>query len=560
MATATSSPLPAELLLEIFQYLVPDLDTEDTSDARIFYRTFAALSRTCRSFQPIASHFLYRRYSARLNHPISPLLDRLRTEPELAHSIKDINIFGRDEIVLMEWKGRGKNEVVSHLQAIDLACSDWDWAETFTYKPEESDKHWPGYLDERLGEAELTILVAQCANLESLSTLRAETHSLEVFRDRGIMTFRIPTYIALMAQKIRQMPTTTLEHQDYSHLHTLQLNMCESYSHDLAYLFRLPSLRILRFYRLLHDVLYESRQSHSTELDWPVEPGTSKVEVLGFIESDPMPGVAVNMIASCKALQEFSLEYVTVDDYAHESHARECWKEIFPVLRGCHSNTLQHLAFDPKHNINPKHVDDAWHGFGCFRKLRVLHFPSSILLGCSLLGEKETTTSLRDHLPATLEQLTLTVTESSEMPGADKEMLLLSLLPIDDLYPTTTPNLQLRYGWDVLLVPGNDMLDVWRLKAAFFEKGRRFEYRFINTDSMDEAPEVSDILDLAQGLARWGLKGVELASHYELIGMPTRQLQEKVVEVLGLDEAWFDSDEGREIVFREIGEECRDGI
>jgi hypothetical protein len=59
LATTLPLPLPMELILQIFDHLLPDNDAVDMSETIYFYPTFAALARTCRLFRPIATQYMH---------------------------------------------------------------------------------------------------------------------------------------------------------------------------------------------------------------------------------------------------------------------------------------------------------------------------------------------------------------------------------------------------------------------------------------------------------------------------------------------------------------------
>ncbi|KAH7361221.1 hypothetical protein BKA66DRAFT_212072 [Pyrenochaeta sp. MPI-SDFR-AT-0127] len=531
--------LPTEIICEIFENLKPTdevnpyCDDDDLWDYRASYRTLAALTRTCRCLNPMATQALYKRYCARytISHP--GFMRRLCTDKTISEMVRDIKLLHNGP--LCQHRGRSEDEIKA--QILEIPVLD---------RPEVER-----LLNRDPSQVELAILVSQASNLESMSMevyyLASEPHPQ-----------RVPLWLRPLVEAGRKLPLVNnpREKTMYGMLHSLTLRVHETCSYELAYLLCLPSLRRLQ----LDGLLYQARQGEDGQsFKSPIPIASSGVHTLKLHDIDAPSEVITWFISGCKALTEFKCQR------ENDSEAYACTQawcaNILSALEQ-HSASLTSLMLEPGDEflkLRPDYRYARLEGFERLSSLKLLVVPWMLLMGrppasSVINGTYKSYPRMRHLLPPNLEELSLSMSPWTA-PGVSEEILLSSLprKPYETDMKTSLQNFNIRY---YSLIWGTSLpCNFWNVKHAYRRSGVAFSYTIFGAsryDVDDIVPSNWDFISMADELATHGPKAMEMAWHFGTIG---EELVGKVAERLGLELSWLESEEGRRIMFLDDGEQ-----
>lgn len=340
--------MPPELLHNIFSHIsIPTWGS--TSD---YHRAFAGLARSCRALHDISIRYLYARYEAPLEQPITGFLRRLAQHDDLSHMLKQISILGSRGPVHRRLRREIRTQI-SHLSA--PYCSVWSI--------EARDN-----LASR-NELELAILVLEATSLESL-TMEKDTER----RDRRFdnLTAPPPWLLPLLnaGRDYALADGGLTAHLPYQTLHSLKIDLQDSNSHclthlfpispspstttSLTHLFNLPALQNLHIRNLLdhaflrwlrHGGGWEDMKTYPSPTPPPLSTVHSPITSL-VLENIQIPTSHILwMIHACESLHTFSITGVDTPQCVAWESRRWC-ADILAAL-SAHSNTLEHLRLDP---------------------------------------------------------------------------------------------------------------------------------------------------------------------------------------------------------------------
>lgn len=446
-------PLPTELIYEILEHLFPNDETAGTE----FYSTFAALARTCRFLSPVATRYLRTRYISSLDNPITGFIRQVKKEPNIGEGITHIEI-----LPYQSWPHRhvlrSRNGVKEDMRQLDLPDS----------------LHLVEKLCANPGQVDLARLIAYTPNLQYLKA-QVEDYP-PALMSRVFHT--IPPYFHALIKAANNLSTTPQIDDLYGRLHTIDAHLNRTFSFDIMYLFRLPSLRRLRFIFAISD-----RDGNELPADWPMIPESSSVETLEFENSFIPSSLVARMIFSCKALYTFGFGLWEPPVQAESSE--QFHRKVLSALH-FHCVSLQHLFLQPFGFWPRSAYVKSLHGIDYLYRLRKLDVPLTLLVEKSInyacLGrEQQEPThshrppSLKRLLPPDLEHLNLRIDQIFQ-PMQRFNYLFWSFLPDLDDPPGTIPNIHIVYScWSSQV---GIHFDPWDLKCAFREHGKDFTYKF----------------------------------------------------------------------------------
>ncbi|KAF3008626.1 hypothetical protein E8E13_008322 [Curvularia kusanoi] len=519
--------LPNELLHDILTYILdPEFGTTSAT-----YLAFAGLARSCRALNAISTQYLYARYESPLEQPRGCFLRHLSRCEELYDHLKHINILANAHYTPLRPSTR--KQLIAQISGLSEP-----YRSTWTKEAQNNVA--------TRNELELAILVLRATNLESMTMERGAERIERRFDD---LSEPPPWLLPLTNTGLAyssQILGSNVKAFPYQTLHSLTLNLQYSNPYSLMHLFALPALRSLHLINLLdHAFLHWLRNGGGWEdLNTYPDPSPrintphSQSTVTSLVlENINIPTAhTVSMLQRCTALQTFSVTGVESPLYIFSESRRWC-VNILQAL-AAHKHSLQHLRLDPD-LVWQLDADggDEWaslHGFGEFKGLKSLDTTFSNLFGHPRgrlldggvfrfedgVDAQAWWTPAKDFLPDSCEELRVRFDGVLEV---NCDELFLGLL--------NSASSRLR-------------MNFWDVQRAFREDGRiDFDYTK-GFDYWDSEMDFSKFDDVAYRLAQLGAKGVAMATHYEGYGEANGLLQDRVMELLGLDRSWLFSVDG----------------
>ncbi|KAF1963176.1 hypothetical protein CC80DRAFT_588633 [Byssothecium circinans] len=510
-------PLPAELIQEILNQLVPD--GHDAVEVKEFYHTFAAVIQTCRYLYRLAMPILYSGYTAAIERPISEFI---------AHSIsrriqvKRITVFPGNGLIYGDiFLGSTTSYATKHLEQCNVIkeSSTLDWENLATSHP---------------GAVDLAILLAQSPKLEDFGMASMPWSGYGLRGQIGRRDKTIPIFIIAMLEAIRRIPTLLSKDDHYGRLNTLEIDLGSSFSRDVIQLFRLPSLRTLNI-----------SNAASTTGEEAILPGIRGGELSGITHlrfSDSLLNWIdiVPLINSCKALSSFDYQF-----FEHSAD-RHWFTNIVSALFS-QVDTLQQLHIGCDFELEPVEFYERVPGFEKFHQLQWLDIAFPVLMGkpageAGEIEDWEDYPTTRNVLPSKLRMLNLWVNPTT-LPPASYDYMFLDLLSTEN-----PPDVHLTYALSTDHY--NFPIDLWELKNVFRQRGRSFSYTFDRF--LIRNGDAKQYREFVMELSELGRKGVEVATQFDAFEEErTRGLQSDVMQQLGLDQHWLESEEGRRTMFKD---------
>ena len=467
--------LPRELLHEILEHLRPvyelphPLHKPDQRgwDTRHWYRTLAAVARTCRLLNVLAIPRLYSNYEAPLKIPIHAFVDRISSDTSLQKGLTSIVIRHPSGPHCSIYKPT--RERISRYH--EWIYEEFQESRRYEFNTENADECarlevWRLVLH----APNLRIFEWTCCSQDVESTSQVES------------TYQLPLFpIVKAAWRIRD----GLENDGwFDQLHTMRvdLGICGFY---LARFFHLPSLQRL--------ILRIPNEEYFTKLPEPAP--ISKVHTLGVECSGMSSSLVVRMIGYCQALQSFSCNRKLNDDdffNGDKEDAEEWSTNILDALRR-HSTTLKRLNLNPFDREMRENSDT---GFECpdwrsFEALEFLEISSMMLMGrppgtmtngeWSPIGNWQYP-SICNVIPPKLKCLELHI--HPELTPGDRgfESFLTSGLPSKLNKDSSKVDFSLkRVNMEYVRMKHDRPLpmDFWQVEHAFRNAGLEFEYSVV---------------------------------------------------------------------------------
>jgi hypothetical protein len=521
--------LPSEIIYNIFDCLQPvdeyrfgneDSDPENGWRERHYYRTLAALARTCKLLQPIATRSLLTRYIAPYIKPITAITRRLGNDPEVRQVLRHIRVLAYDpQGPNPNYEGRTRDEIQENL--CDLLVLDRpDVGPLLGWDP---------------SQIELAVLIAQAPNIETLRM--EEDHNTKVGPNQLVPIWLVP--IVEAARSLTSNPNAQIP---YARLRTLKINMQRYCSPDIAYLFDLPALRRLHMDGI---ALQPISLSKAEPLPWPVATATSGVRELELTNVETPAHIVTHMLNSCKALLEFKCRRVWKSTW--EDHhmvvqtSKDCRAWCVDVCAAIerHSPSLEVLELEPMDSFLRHDHEFQYEPLDLFVRLEVLEeltVPWMLLMGRPSAKKLrkvkypwEGYPRMLDVLPPNLKKVSLTltpwtapkVTEASFTDaGLSGDQCLLKFIYIT--YDTM--------DWEKPLP-----LPFFEIQDTLQHRGVAFDYvlRDVFGDNQEDGGLLEGELEtVAEELALYGAKGVEMARHFS---QAPHDLPRRVEEFLDSD-------------------------
>jgi hypothetical protein len=526
--------LPAELLYAIFDYLQPldevhpldrlctTFDPHKKWDYQRSYSTLAKLARVCKLFTPIATETLYKHLWVPYMDQNPAVSNRFARDPVAGQAVKHIRILQRGPHC--EYGGRTKEEIRAHLRQLPVLTRD----------------DATPLLEKDLSQLEVAILIAHAPNLETLSM---ESYSERDCRPND----QVPFWLLPIVDAGRGTFNNPSGCHAFERIHTLSINMESHCSTDLAYLFCLPRIRRLRL-----QALGNSPWENTKRFEWPVLNATSGLLELKLEGVDVAAEVVVHMLHSCEALLQFECHRDDPSDNINDSRA---WcAEVLAAVRR-HQASLKHLELQPNdEDVILQHMFFDYEPLEVFRELQnleVLAIPFLLLMGRPPHGASYP--QMRDVLPLNLTTLRLGMHPYCS-DDADAETIL-SCVPADTdrAFDSSLSIVELHYdgmyGWYVTLP-----MDFWEIKNGLLQHSISFEYTLRNAvefDCFNSGFIKENIEEVAQDLAAYGMKGVEMATHIrqDHYDNTIDQLVDEIYSILNLDQDTKLTQKERKILF-----------
>jgi hypothetical protein len=305
----------------------------------------------------------------------------------------------------------------------------------------------------------------------------------------------------------------------YSQLRELRINVDSCCSPDLANLFCLPRLRLLRISKVIHS----PSQAVATSA-WPEFRAASNLQELELFDVGVPAHMIVHMLEFCRALSVFKCQQLPGYDLdgATTEESRGWCVDILRAVEK-HAASLTFLRFDPNDKHLAEYEDDAYAPVDSFRKLEALEMldvPFKLLAGKPCQSDIVNGTQLwypdiRKVLPTELERLWLSMcwrTATGESIETLREMLLVDVRDKQtNNNKLNTPGVHINFDltvWNVQFP-----LKLWDIEQLFKQYGVGFEYRIWNANNIDDGRE-EELDTVARDLWEHGLKGVEMAQHF----------------------------------------------
>jgi hypothetical protein len=524
--------LPSELLHAILGY-ISDPTYGLISDR---YRAFAGLARSCRALNSISTRYLYARYESLLEQPIAGFLNRLSNDKKFYHRLKHIN-------------------VLSHAGPVQRARLRKQLVADIALLPDPYRCLWITEGNNNLAarnELELAIVVLQATRLESIVMQKGAERAGRTFDDPNAPPlWLLPLSNAGILHT--QASKSTCLHLPYQGLHRLTLNLQHCNHPSLAHLFSLPALRRLHLRNLLdHRFLrwlrggggWEDINTYPDPSPWPaMRTAHSSVTSL-VLENIRIPtSNIVWMILACKQLHCFSVTGDGNGDVVVSESRRWC-VNILDALR-VHKDVLWDLRLDPD-LVYPLLADggDEW---ACIQELKHFHRLKHLdTTFSSIFGhphERLDGNGVFDFLLEKCETLRIRFDVILE---ANFDGVLVSSLSVD----TSLTSLEVYYHYGNMFTNSTltHPVDFWDVQQAFRRDGRvDFKYT-IGFELWGSELDVEKFEDVSGRLADFGVRGVAIATRYEGYGNCNGRLEDRVMELLGLDKSWLSSEEGLRIM------------
>lgn len=468
--------LPDELLCEVLGYLEPEDDlTPETTGVKDGQwtiehsgRALAAVAKTCKRLNPVATQLLYSRYEATYDDPVLGQIDRIRLDPVARKYLRHVRIFGRHpRSKAPKATYEPSRQRLKQLKAELAHFNPFKYAQDhLNGNPVNASLKEPALL-------ELTAIVMQAENLETYETLYMSQSHL---RSRVHKPGTLLTPIINTAVRLRDELDVS---NAYSRLKHLDIDLEDTQNAFILLLLRLPALKsiCIRNVRILQDRYTPEYQ---------VWPGgmTSTSGVTSIVlhcsnlhDCDPV----LEMIECCKELTQFRC----ISDRGSDGpeSTRTIYQEILRALQQ-HSNTLKHLELYPGYSTEGYHFGKIFRrldGFDEFSVLDDLSVPLPFLMGRPRgifrdgtwrSEEKESAhyPLLEDILPPEVTKLHLIMG-----PRISPEQGKSYLNMLSGILDTKVKHLHVTWGpmaWQ------NDLpINFWHIKRYLMQNGRDFTYR-----------------------------------------------------------------------------------
>ena len=464
--------LPIELLHEVLEYLRPvdelphPMHNPDSRvwDIRHSNRTLAAIARTCRPLNVLATPRLYSNYEARFQIPIHAFVDRISSDTALQKSLTSI-ITRPNGPYCSNYKPTRERRSHYH---------EWIREELRPYNIDV----WSPESDDVCAQLEIWRLVSHAPNLQIFE--------MNCFWETEFASNLPPLWLHPITLAASRIHNGFENNGWFEQLHTLRVDLrnCGSY---LALLFRLPSLQRL----ILEDIQMDTNPNP----DWPESAPISKVHTLGVEYSEIPSSLVVHMIGYCQALRSFSCDRKVgdEDDFFEDEEDTEEWcTNILGALRR-HSTTLKRLTLEP---FDRDMHETSGTGFQrldwrSFEALEFLEVSSMMLMGrppgvvtngeWSSIGDWQYP-SICDVVPPKLRCLELHMRPELTPGNRGFETFFTSGLPSKLNKDSSEVDLGLkRVNMDYMRLKHNRPLpmDFWQIEHAFRNAGSKFEYSVV---------------------------------------------------------------------------------
>lgn len=467
--------LPTELICRILSYLEPTTELhkdgvpdEQRWDIRHWGRAVAAVARTCRILNAIATPLLYSRYEAAFHNPVIPFIDHLPVGNLRHRGVRHIAIRS-DGTTNDKYAPTPERLSQYRTWAQDSGLGSFVLSETKALTSKD------------VGQIELWRLISQAPNLESLiNTDYSCTGSKEVDCNHDQPPFWLSPIVSA-AEGVQANPQYNGWFQK---LHTLSICMCGQCGTWLVPLLSLPCLKTLS----LGCWGIQPYADWEASLVWPEPTASSSVRDLKIWNASVPADVIVRIADYCKALESFKCYRAWDRRNGADVRGRQWGVEILTGLQR-HSQTLTSLALDPSDRDHPAHLNKEYarlQGFEAMVALRSLVVPWHVLMGSPASvndgqGNWEPVgnfryPNMRSILPKNLRHLKTDKTERSSPGCAGIEQAWSSLLPS----PDTERDVLLRsIEFDCSGVHYNKPLpmNLWGVQNAFQEAGATFMYK-----------------------------------------------------------------------------------
>jgi hypothetical protein len=241
--------LPVELIYAIFDNFQPSDEAMDTPNAgqryengdrwgyQESYHALAALQYTCKYLHPIAKVCLHRHYWAQYSRPNHAVIKQLRTDVEIRQAIRHIRISSDDHKFLT-------------VRAVKYAAQDW------LRFPILGRPDIPKLCRDPC-QLEIAMVVIQAPNLESLA--------VDCYRKAPFTpSHQAPIWLLPIIEAGKLWRTNPEAPNFYWRLQTIDVELRNSCSSDLAHLFCLPRLRRLIMAGVRTQVRLNSRRNYGS--------------------------------------------------------------------------------------------------------------------------------------------------------------------------------------------------------------------------------------------------------------------------------------------------------
>lgn len=469
--------LPIELLHETLEHLRPNTELPHPMhrpkpqgwDIRHWNRTLAAVARTCRLLNVLATPRLYSNYEARFQIPMHAFVDRISSDTALQKGLTSIITRPNGPYCS---KYKPTRERRSHYH-------EWICEDDSPLRPYGIET-WNQLNADECAQLEVWRLVSHAPNLQIFE--------MDCSWKTEFANYLPPVWlhpITLAASRIHD----GLENNGwFEQLHTLRVDLknCGLY---LALLFRLPSLQRL----ILADIQMLPNQRF---VDWPESAPISKVHTLGVEYSEIPSSLVVHMIGYCQALQSFScdrkLDEETVFFAEDEEDTEEWCTKILAALRR-HSTTLKRLTLEPFDRDLRENSDTGFQrlDWQSFEALEFLEVSSMMLMGrppgvvinreWSSIGDWQYP-SICDVMPPRLQCLELHMRPELTPGNQGFEKFFTSGLPSKLNKDSAKIDLGLkRVNMDYMRLKHDRPLpmDFWQVEHAFRNAGSKFDYSVV---------------------------------------------------------------------------------